>query len=131
MLMKNKHLMKKAIAPIILMGIFGVIIALIIIDCALENKWTGGLGLAAFCLIFFMNGFITYRRLKKADELTSKKTIHNYMKINGISDANHIYCAHCNSNKISNRNHMTKIFREFYCSMCGETLYYVERKDFI
>ena len=106
-------------------------ISMILVIWAIMAGLPGGYTIAAILSLCSINGYKVYRKLKKTDKITSEKTIHNYMKINGISDANDIYCAHCKSTKISNRTHMSKVFREFYCSMCGETLYYVERKDYI
>lgn len=129
---KNKHLKRKAVLPAAFVCIFGILIIISLLASRLFNgSLSGGLLLSAFFSIFCITGLSQYKKIKKLDELMSRKNIHNYMKINKITEANKIYCSNCHSNRISNRNHVTKAFREFYCSICGETLYYVERKDFI
>lgn len=129
---KNKHLRKKAILPAAFVCIFAMLIIISLLASWLFNgSLSGGLLLSAFFSIFCVTGWSYYNKTKKLDELMSRKTIHNYMKINKITETNKIYCSNCHSNRISSRNHVTKAFREFYCSMCGEPLYYVERKDFI
>ncbi|WP_038196561.1 hypothetical protein [Xenorhabdus bovienii] len=127
---KNRNLRKQAIVPVIFMVVFGFFIILSIIESINKNIFSGIL-LSAFFSIFFITGLTRWNKLKKFDDLMSRKTLVNYLRNNEINDINKIFCSSCLSKKISNRNHTTKSFREFYCSVCGETLYYVERKDFI
>jgi len=131
---KNKHLRKQAIGPTITMLVFGAVVAAVIIMgfvVGTEKKEMSSWLIAAFFSIFFLSGYKRYRILKKYDDLMARKTLPHYMKINAIKDINNINCSNCGAGKIANRNHSSKAFREFYCGVCGETLYYAERKDFI
>ncbi|MDX7986505.1 hypothetical protein FE392_04030 [Xenorhabdus sp. 12] len=127
---KNKKLRNQAILPVMFMIVFGFLALLSIATSIFKGNF-GGILLSAFFSVFFIIGFAGLNKVKKFDDLMSKKTLANYLKNNELNDMDKISCSNCSSKKISNRNHTTKVFREFYCSVCGETLYYVERKDFI
>ena len=97
---KNKHLRKKAILPAAFVCIFAILIIISLLASWLFNgSLSGGLLLSAFFSIFCVTGWSHYNKIKKLDELMSRKTIHNYMKINKITETNKIYCSKEGANK--------------------------------
>lgn len=129
---KSKHLRKQARPFKMGMYFLGTIIVLL----AWWLWMMGGsiparLLIIGFLSVFFLSNYNRYKKIVMLDKLVSHKTLDNYLKINKITDIRKIHCVKCLSDKISNRNHISKAYREFYCSICGESLYYAERKDFI
>ncbi len=75
---KNRNLRKQAIVPVIFMVVFGFFIILSIIESINKNIFSGIL-LSAFFSIFFITGLTRWNKLKKFDDLMSRKTLVNYL----------------------------------------------------